>query len=99
MNLDPLLIVNQDSSKQRDFADSLRNFGPINLPKFVVDPNIDYFKRMGLPLNDEDEPQSLFKPFGHTPLSDYCFKCGYPSHIYGEKCIIKRDTDRNNYTN
>ena len=67
MNLDPLLIVNQDSSKQRDFADSLRNFGPFNIPKFVVDPNIDYFKRMGLSLN-EDDSQTFLKPVGHLSL-------------------------------
>jgi hypothetical protein len=37
-------------------------------------------------LDDEDDENSLFKPEGHTPLTEYCYKCGQQAHP-GGRCL------------
>jgi hypothetical protein len=81
LNLDLLTIVFQDTQIQRDYARSLREYGPREFPSMVVrEKKVSLAEKLNLMLDEDDDEDRLFRPDGHHPLAEYCYQCGEPAH-------------------
>jgi len=70
----------------REYSKSLKDYGPRDIPKFkITNQNVKISEALGLMLDDDEDESSLFKPDGHTPLTEYCYKCGQVAHS-GLRC-------------
>lgn len=71
----------QDTETQREYARSLRNYGPRDFPSMVVKKQkVSLAEKLNLMLDEDDDEDKLFMPVGHHPLAEYCYQCGEPAH-------------------